>query len=179
SYLATWGIPDNPLAGRTQNYGVELWVKAPATDTERVVFSFNPDQSGMLQILQTSDGSVQGFVGAISGQAYTGNGTNVTDEWVHLAAVVFDADVFYYVNGALAGSTLQMPLAVESAFTIGQKPGGGKPFAGQIDELRMFTFNSGEFEVQDLGYYIPEPASLGLVGMAGLALLGRRRNGWA
>jgi len=54
-----------------------------------------------------------------------------------------------------------------------------KPFAGQIDELRMFTFNSGEFEVQDLGYYIPEPASLGLVGMAGLALLGRRRNGWA
>lgn len=140
------------------------------------MFAFNPDQSGMLQILQTSDGDVQGFVGAIAGRAYVGNGANIVNEWVHLAAVVFDADVFFYVNGEHVGTTSQLPEPVQSAFTLGQKPGGGKPFAGQIDELRLFTFNSGEFQVSDLSYYVPEPASLGMIGMAGLALLGRRRS---
>lgn len=177
SYLSTWDVPDNPLNGRTQNYGVELWVKASSeASSELVVFAFNPDQSGMLQILQTSDGDVQGFVGAIAGRAYVGNGANIVNEWVHLAAVVFDADVFFYVNGEHVGTTSQLPEPVQSAFTLGQKPGGGKPFAGQIDELRLFTFNSGEFQVSDLSYYVPEPASLGMIGMAGLALLGRRRS---
>lgn len=180
SYLATWGIPDNPLAGRTQNYGVELWAKAAAgTSTERVLFSFNPNQSGMLQILQTSDpgSGVEGFVGAISGTAYVGNGANVVDEWVHLAIVVFDADVFFYVNGVQAGSTSTMPLAVESAFTLGQNPGGGKAYNGAIDGLNLFTFDSGAFQVEDLSYYdaVPEPASLGLTALGAVGLLARRR----
>ena len=79
-----------------------------------------------------------------------------TGQWVHLELVLDDAGhLSGYVNGTLAvTNTGRTPVAPTGGFILGG-------LDGNVDEVQLFT---------------PEPASLGLLAIGGLALLRRRRR---
>jgi hypothetical protein len=103
--------------------------------------------------------------------------------WRNLALVNDNGILQLYVDGVLdvssapGGSQL---FGAGNKFTFGGTYNGSGyvGFAGgSIDEARLFTFNTGQFQASDLqNYVIPEPSSAALLGGLGTLLMLRRRR---
>jgi hypothetical protein len=101
-------------------------------------------------------------------------------------------------NLALVNDNGTLQLYVDGVLDVSSAPGGSQLFGdgnkltfggtyngsgyvgianGSIDEARLFTFNTGQFQASDLqNYVIPEPSSAALLGGLGTLLLMRRRR---
>ena len=101
-------------------------------------------------------------------------------------------------NLALVNDNGTLQLYVDGVLNVSSAPGGSQLFGtgnkltfggtyngsgyvgianGSIDEARLFTFNTGQFQASDLqNYVIPEPSSAALLGGLGTLLLMRRRR---
>jgi len=138
------------------NYGVEFYVKpsdlkasgmlicngAP-TEKRGVEISFDPKRGG----LQAS----------LCGIRYVGDPYMPKDgEWVHVALVRDSGISTFYINGVHSGDTTAEDHGQPSekdVIHLGVAPGDSNKFAGSMDELRVFTFNSGNFRVKDLLFF--------------------------
>jgi chitodextrinase len=79
------------------------------------------------------------------------NGSLVVGQWSHVAFTYDGAQLLAYHNGTQVGSLAQTgALETDSAVlaTIGDNPGGGRPFDGSIDEVRIFTRALDPTEIQ-------------------------------
>ena len=79
--------------------------------------------------------------------------------WTHLALVTSGGITTFYVNGVAAGSA-HSALSPSSVFKFGINTTGGgtQPFHGNIDEVRVFTFQPGQFSTNDLLLtHVPPP----------------------
>jgi hypothetical protein len=105
------------------------------------------------------------------------------DTWHHVAIVVPGAtstvnDVQYYIDGALVGTfsnaqnidTGVGPLRIGDSYQD-----TGRDFTGNIDDVRLYDTALTANEIAALAA-IPEPGSLALLGLGGLAMLRRRRG---
>jgi hypothetical protein len=101
-------------------------------------------------------------------------------------------------NLALVNDNGTLQLYVDGVLNVSSAPGGSQLFGtgnkltfggtyngsgyvgianGSIDEARLFTFNTGQFQASDLqNYVIPEPSSAALLGGLGTLLMLRRRR---
>lgn len=138
------------------NFGVEFYVKvkdlktagmlfcngAP-TEKRGIEFSFDPKRGG----LQSS----------LCGFRYVGDSYMPReDEWVHVAMVRDSGISTFYINGVANGDTTADDMgtpAEKEVIHVGVAPGNGQKFSGSMDELRIFTFNSGSFRVKDLLFF--------------------------
>jgi hypothetical protein len=103
--------------------------------------------------------------------------------WRNLALVNDNGTLQLYVDGVLdvysaaGGSRL---FGDGNKLTFGGTYNGSGYVGianGSIDEARLFTFNTGQFQASDLqNYVIPEPSSAALLGGLGTLLLMRRRR---
>ncbi len=153
--MAGGGYIYNAPFALSDNWGIEAWVKADGTTPTlssdghaTVVFNGDSNASGM-GILQTPGGK---FVGLCAGVAFVGGAPVVPGVWTHLAIVNAGRTVTFYVNGVSTG-TANAPALPTAYFGVGFNPGGyggGEPFEGSIDEVRVFTFTPGLFSTNGL-----------------------------
>jgi len=137
-------------------YAVSLWTRTDilAQVQYKSVFNNNSSSSDFQIDVDGSDPGnyrYQGSQGRIIGP--------VTPDWVHLAVSCDGTETRVYYNGLLAGSMN----AVNNNFgqlAIGINRGTNQPFAGSIDEVRVYNRSLSDAEVAGLaGLTQPVPAS--------------------
>lgn len=156
------------LTDAQDNFGIELFVKANSTaGSSGIVYNGKFGSSGFGLV---RNGSIfQAVLGTNPGTIF-GSSTVDIGEWVHLALVRDNGVSTFYVNGIANATSLATPLFGSNPFRIGSGAGSDH-FIGLIDEVRIFTFTSGEFTTGDLLInQIPEPATAGII-LGSLALL--------
>jgi hypothetical protein len=152
------------------NFGVELYARTAVLSSGfGSLFSNAGGNNGRGFELYYDGGNFlgngAGFGGALAGVAFVGNPYNPASisEWVHLALVRDNGTTTFYVNGIQNGlTTTSAPIAVNigDVIDLGSRNGTGAFFDGAIDEVRLFTFTSGQFSTSDLLFNtVPEPTT--------------------
>lgn len=160
------------------NVGMECWVKASVASANNLIAHNGSISSGAG--VADGFGFIQAgttYMGHLAGYTVVGSTPVSTSEWTHLALVVDAGVTTFYVNGVANGTPVGVPIAPTGVFCLGASPydpGGSGFFYGNVDEVRVFSFEPGMFNVSDLNYAIPEPAALSLLGLALLGLWRRR-----
>ncbi len=142
----------------TDNFEIDIWAKASGTseaDTELLA----ADGAGTLDLGVTGNH----YSAGIGGTAFS-TGPAISTSWTELTLVRVGGNTSFYVNNVLqtGTSTTDPGNVVGATMHLGVTPGGLSGFSGNLDELTVST--------------VPEPASLGLLGLGGLGLLARRRR---
>ena len=123
-----------------------------------------------------------GWAASSNGISWIGGTNGVTgsfaaDTWVHLAMIRSGGNTQFYIDGVAQGSTFA-GAPTHGAAHASVSPGGASFFDGLLDEARVVTFTSGESTTNILNALqgIPEPSTGALFGLAGLAMILRRRR---
>lgn len=135
------------------NYGFEMWFRVPAPslgNTATLITLGNVDGSPCLVL---NDGGT-GLHASLRNQSYVGDAKPVSaGVWHHTAWVTTDGTTHIYLDGQEVASTTNVGTP-SPVIHLGINPGGGRLFTGDIDEVRYFTFASGQFTAKDL-LYVP------------------------
>ncbi len=94
-------------------------------------------------------------------------------------AFVLDGVASFYLDGVTQGNTGTVPNAPTDPFLIGGNIAGSGYFDGNIDHVRVFSFDESMFDPEtDLSLSIPEPSTITLaaLGFAALAAFGWRQR---
>jgi len=185
------------LAASSTSYTMMAWVNVAdfnnpdgAGDNDNMIFG---------QVVPGSPTNDQflhnGFRGAKVHQGHWGNdertGPDLAENtWYHVAYVYDGTQMTQYINGQpstpdeLEGdppsNNPENPLAALNNITIGKTEGNNGNFTGTLDEVKMFDTVLSQAQIQQEALIpIPEPASVGLLGIGALGLLARRRRSQA
>jgi hypothetical protein len=144
------------LSTATDNFGIEAWVKSDGNTATNAALAYNGSTSfGGWGLFRA--GSNYGFL--YGGITIVGVAP-LTTEWTHLALVREAGTTRMFVDGQMLYQSGVAPAAPAGDFMIGGNPQlAGEGFDGLIDEVRVFTFEPGEFSIDDLNLSRP-PAPL-------------------
>src|SRR5437899_1411955 len=139
------------------NFGVEAWVRLDTlpAGTNVIAHNGNFNANGWGLVVQGNGGSSATVFGVYGGRATLGGGVgmlNRTGQWVHVALVRANGSGTFYVDGVASGpNTSISPNTPSGGFAIARRPEASSSFfPGAIDEVRVFTFASGQFSTNDL-----------------------------
>ena len=129
------------------NFGVEAWVRPNSVNPGSVyiVCNGNPNSGGW-SIVRNGNQYQANW-----GTSSFGSGTATPGVWTHLALVRDNGVGTFYVNGVATGISaafVNVPSA-DGFIVAGQYPPTAF-FGGDIDEVRVFGFNFGQFSTNDL-----------------------------
>lgn len=164
----------------TNNFALEMWVRQDDTaGWQRYLRSGSANTIAFSNRTTTNKANFQ--LNGVAGSSIDSPNALNTGQWYHLAMVRNSGVSTVYLDGAaVAGSFSQAPAWLGN-FALGQKADsdGSQRFKGDMDELRLFTFEAGDDPLAALSVNIavaPEPSSVLLCGLGGLALGLRRRR---
>ncbi|MEO5716081.1 MAG: LamG-like jellyroll fold domain-containing protein [Luteolibacter sp.] len=148
------GVPA-ALAGRTQNWGMEVWLRPElATGSAQIgggygglYFGVGNGSRGGFSIFSI-DGTHWGL--NVGGKSAPNSPVSIQGSiWTHVAAVTVDNQVRLYVNGLLAYTYSGVGYAPDDTgspvIELGGQTAAQFRTAGGVDEARIFTFVSGQF----------------------------------
>lgn len=165
-------IPSAALPTPADNWGIEAWVQADTNGAAVSAMAYNGNSGNSGMGLYQFQGN---FIGLVGGKAFVGGTPITTGQWVHLAMVTSDGATTFYVDG-VANGTGPVPNPATDQFNVGGRADNQELFDGRIDEVRVFTFQPGQFSPADLLVNVPEPGAAGVLGVAAAGLLARRRR---
>ncbi|MEM6459794.1 MAG: LamG domain-containing protein [Planctomycetota bacterium] len=139
------GLPE----GFSGQLGVELWVRPTQQDGFRNAANYGGG-TGLGIAMQNHGGW-----GVVYGKATVGWSELGPGRWVHLAVVQDGGKASFFVDGKPAGvaenaESWGFPAARPLLLGLPVEPDKHQPFAGDLDELRVFTFAPGAFDPSDL-----------------------------
>ncbi len=164
-----WYNVANSLLPAADNYGFEAWAKADALDGFNFLVSSGTNYGG-ISLVQV--GEQMGVLAPGVGWPVPVTYDITLGEWHHYAAVSDGGTVKFYVDGELKGSGANNAKPIQPSFTIGanDKIDGGSVasgsatptfegfWKGNIDHVRVFAFEAGRFDPNDLSYNALLPA---------------------
>jgi hypothetical protein len=142
------GFRGSVLSTAIDNFGIEAWVR-PTSNSGNAVIAYNGNTSAAGWGLFRSGASYAFLFG---GNVLAG-GTNSVElgRWTHLALVRASGTTTLYKDGVAIASTPIGPNPPSGGFSVGINPIlAAEHFAGNIDEVRVFTFAAGQFSTADL-----------------------------
>jgi hypothetical protein len=127
--------PANP------SFTLQAWVKFAGTPSGRMVFFFSNGPGGAISFSVNTDRTV--FVTTL-GVLDANSSAVVPDDgaWHHIAVVHENGVALrYYVDGVLQATRDYTGSVIftrtQNFFTLGAEPGGGLPYVGQVDRLKV------------------------------------------
>jgi len=180
------GYYTSAINAGTANFGFQTYVRPNNTTGLQVIAANGGVGNGWN--LFTANGSDLGlgsgyrYFVEVAGKGILDSGITVAAGGsVQNIAYVNDngSNLFFYNFSQVASANLGGINAAGSNFSLGFRASDvSRYFTGTIDEARIFTFQTGQFQASDLqNYVIPEPSTCALVlgGIANLLLIRRRR----
>lgn len=143
----------------TDDFGIEAWVK-PLSAVGNHAIAYNGNTSNNGWGLYQIGGGVAALFGA---NVLWGSNALPTGVWTHVALVKDTGVSSLYVNGVVVATSVAIPYPPAAAgFSIGATGQGGtnENFDGLIDEVRVFSFASGQFSPTNLLLNSSPPAFL-------------------
>jgi hypothetical protein len=134
------------------DFGIECWVK-PTTAGANQVIVYNGNTgggaSGGWGFFIANDNTYQVLFGGV---LLFGTNAATPNVWTHLALVRAGGTATLYVNGKATESAINAPKLPQGNFALATVPQsiGSQNFTGLIDEVRVFTFDAGQFSTNDL-----------------------------
>ena len=165
------------LQGQAGNWGIEGWFKPTSANMGRYFYNGHGGLSGMG--IWSESGQWKIFLG---GQGFFASGVAVTPNvWTHVAAVTLDTSsptLGIYIDGQLATSlaVIPTPIGATSWLDFGGQDNNEWRTEGLFDELRIFSFSPGQFNSETDLNYVPEPATMLLLGLGGICLRARSKR---
>lgn len=146
----------NPAALQiTGDLTIEMWLKPSNFSARRNPYA--KAYGGEGAITQETDGSLNFYYGTNGGNASPYQGFNSTasltlNEWNHIAIVrdLTNGQLYWYINGTLTNQVAaNYGAAVAGANNATVGAGYVSNYAGQIDELRVWSLARTQLEIQD------------------------------
>jgi hypothetical protein len=167
-------------AGIVTTYAIEFWVDLDST-TSGYVLSFDANTPAVIANYSGA-GQIELFG---TGRTNDGGTPPTLDQnWHHVVVGRNSTSHTFYVDGVSAGTyTVGNPANTSNQLKLTVLGSNAADLLnGKIDELAFYSLDPGTFNTQlasIAAHYnvtaVPEPASLGLLTLGGLALLRRRR----
>jgi surface protein len=131
----------------TNNHTLEAWIKINAIGTVMDIISKTNGVTSGYALIVTSMGQL-----AIRRGGSTAEVSSVlpTGVWLHVAVSITGSSTFVsYVNGVPSATGGLLGLSSNALnLTIGERPSGGFPFKGQIDEVKIWNVARTEAEIR-------------------------------
>ena len=152
------------LSTAVNNFGIEAWVRAANVNPGARAIAYNGNTGangwGLYQFSNT-------FRGLLGGVTWVGSASAIAGTWTHLALVRNNGTNHFYRDGSEIAGSITVPVAPNGAFAVGGNPTapGFELFAGDIDEVRVFTFAPNQFAASDLLPNVQRVATLAASGI--------------
>ena len=161
----------------TDNFGIEFWTRTSQLGTATL---FATGTTGHI-VFGIASGN---WLAAVHGGGWIGGSegsgqTIAANTWTHLAIIRNNGVSTFYINGVAQTGTLNVAPSGHGTGHIGVASGRASAYAGDLDELRMFTFDpavDNPVAALNLQAAVPEPSSTALLGLSSLALILRRHK---
>lgn len=170
----------DPLDNLTDEITVTFWTKMDESAPDHIAMLAGLDSGDhRMAYIQFWEGTTYWDTNA--GRAQAGiPGDAMNGEWQHWAYTLNtnSGDQKIYYNGEVIGSSegQTTPFAEDSwgSLPIGAHFEWGDTYIGALDDFRIYTNELSQAEIQ--GVMVPEPATIALLGLGGMALIRKRRN---
>ena len=122
------------------------------------------------------------FKGPDGVSAFSYDLSQILDEWIHVAYVRQDSDLFFYIDGELVGKNASNQPAIDLPLdrTIGSN-GTGELFSGMIDDIAFYSYALTAEQIMAHAFptlpdaAVPEPSTWALLVLGVVVLFLRKR----